>query len=323
MKRLLTIWLALVAAFWLTRAASSALLFGRADLGFEATLQLVAIPALQAVVLGWATRRRGAAGLGAPWRAAQREAWLRGVLAFDGAVLAAGWLGWFGGPDGRLGRVAWLALARGPTVIAWAACGKLAAAAGLLAAVLARGRRRMRERALLGLLAAFSLALGAPAWLGGLDRLATAIALRGEWGSPWLAVYAPLAVVGTALALAAQDILRRCSLTAALALEWAIGLAVAALLAAWTGALSGHLDELAAAMHGNARYAAATAPWAAAAATLATLATTALLAAALLAWREEASLHREELAPDGSFAARSGEKRRPRAETKPRGEEGR
>jgi hypothetical protein len=57
MKRLLTLWLTLLGAFWLTRAAVSALLFERiADRGGEALFLLVAVPLLQAALVGWLTR---------------------------------------------------------------------------------------------------------------------------------------------------------------------------------------------------------------------------------------------------------------------------
>ncbi|HEV2855003.1 MAG TPA: hypothetical protein VHC97_19580 [Thermoanaerobaculia bacterium] len=57
MKRLLTLWLTLLGAFWLTRAAVSALLFQRiADRGGEAWVLLIAVPLLQAALVGWLTR---------------------------------------------------------------------------------------------------------------------------------------------------------------------------------------------------------------------------------------------------------------------------
>jgi len=57
MKRLLTLWLTLLGAFWLTRAAVSALLFQRAaDHEAGALLLLTAVPLLQAAAVGWLTR---------------------------------------------------------------------------------------------------------------------------------------------------------------------------------------------------------------------------------------------------------------------------
>jgi hypothetical protein len=56
MTRLLTLWLTLLAAFWLTREAVSALLFQRVDQGPAAWAELLIVPALQTAVLGWLTR---------------------------------------------------------------------------------------------------------------------------------------------------------------------------------------------------------------------------------------------------------------------------
>lgn len=56
-RQFLTLWLTLVAAFWLTRAAVSAFLFERAARGPAALLEALAIPLLQAVALAWATRQ--------------------------------------------------------------------------------------------------------------------------------------------------------------------------------------------------------------------------------------------------------------------------
>jgi hypothetical protein len=57
MRRLLTLWLTLLGAFWLTRAVVSALLFQRvADRGGEALFLLIAVPLLQTALVGWLTR---------------------------------------------------------------------------------------------------------------------------------------------------------------------------------------------------------------------------------------------------------------------------
>jgi hypothetical protein len=60
MKRLLTLWLTLLGAFWLTRAAVSALLFERiAERGYEALFLLIAVPLLQTALVHWLTRPSG------------------------------------------------------------------------------------------------------------------------------------------------------------------------------------------------------------------------------------------------------------------------
>jgi hypothetical protein len=57
MKRLLSLWLTLLAAYWLARAAAAALLFGRVETGWPSFAELAAIPLLQAAALTWITRR--------------------------------------------------------------------------------------------------------------------------------------------------------------------------------------------------------------------------------------------------------------------------
>src|ERR1700692_4140579 len=92
MRRLVSLWLALLAACWLTRAAASSLLLGRVDQGYGALLELLAIPALQALALGWLTRQPGPLDLLLPLRQAWRLRPLCGALALDSAVIAAAWL---------------------------------------------------------------------------------------------------------------------------------------------------------------------------------------------------------------------------------------
>jgi hypothetical protein len=63
MRRVVSLWLTLLAAYWLTRAGASSLFFGRVDQDAPALVELLAIPALQALALAWATRRLAAAKL--------------------------------------------------------------------------------------------------------------------------------------------------------------------------------------------------------------------------------------------------------------------
>jgi hypothetical protein len=58
-KRLLALWLTLLGAFWLTREVTSALLFQRVDQSPEALAELLIVPALQAAVIAWLTRKPG------------------------------------------------------------------------------------------------------------------------------------------------------------------------------------------------------------------------------------------------------------------------
>jgi len=63
MRRLVSLWLTLLAAYWLTRAGASSLFFGRVEQGYPALVELLAIPALQALALAWATRQLAAVKL--------------------------------------------------------------------------------------------------------------------------------------------------------------------------------------------------------------------------------------------------------------------
>lgn len=234
MSRLLALWLTLLAAFWLTRAASSALLFGTAERGYGEAFQLVAVPALQALLVAWATRRPGPFLHAVPVRAALGQADLRGILFLDAAVLVTGWIflghPWLGLAQGRNLPNAWIALKAGT--------------AGVVLARSAKGDRRVLALAA-GLLALAALVLA------GLVGPAPDGLLR------WLAVHGLLLAAGTGLALEVQRRFRRSRPAAALALDWAVGLA---LLAGLTAVLQ--LFPLAA--------------------TLGSLSATALLAAALL-----------------------------------------
>lgn len=209
MSRLLALWLTLLAAFWLTRAASSALLFGTAGGGPGEAFQLVAVPALQALLVAWATRRPGPFLHAVPARLALRRSDLRGVLLLDAAVLIAGWIflrdPWAG---------PWLGLAQGRNLPnAW-----IAIKAGTAGAFLARSAREDRW------VLAFAASLLALAGLvlAGLVGPAPDGLLR------WLALHGALLAAGTGLALEVQRRFRRRRPAAALALDWAVGLALLA-----------------------------------------------------------------------------------------------
>jgi hypothetical protein len=83
MKRIVTLWLPLLAAFWLARATLQALLLERADGRLPALVEVAALPALQALALGWLTRSRGRP---ATWREGCRA--LLGGRPYLGALLA-------------------------------------------------------------------------------------------------------------------------------------------------------------------------------------------------------------------------------------------
>jgi hypothetical protein len=269
MSRLLAIWLTLLAAFWLTRALASALLFGTADRGTAGVLQLVAVPAVQALLVVWATRRPGPFAHALPVRAALGQADLRAILLLDAAVLALGWvlgtfweIGWFGLAQGRNLPSTWTALKAG--------------AAGVVLFPATRGARDEDRRWLIG----FACALLALALMILFDVLRPLPELLFP-GQPrllrWLVVHGSLLAAGTGLVLRVQRIFRRSGRktnAAGLALDWALGLAlVAALVAVPHLVQRPYLTE----------------PWASFAATCDSLAVTALLVAVLLGTRNISS----------------------------------
>jgi len=263
MRRVVNLWLALLAAYWLMRAAASSLLFGHVDQGYPALVELLAIPALQAVAVAWATRQRGPLQLALPWREGWRLRSVRGVLVVDAGVLAVAWL------TPAAYRPSWLAPSLGAGLPAWLTALKLACAAALLVVALSRQGWRTRDRLAVAAVAAALLALSAEpwgGWLAGLPRLAAAAA------SPqlrWFGAYGAAAAASVLLVLQAAAALRRHSQAAALAFDWALGLL---LLAAGCAAL-GFVRQPAA----------AGAPWAQTAATLGSLSGTALLVGAAVA----------------------------------------
>ena len=259
MSRLLAIWLTLLAAFWLTRALASAAIFGSADRSYEGLFLLVTVPALQALLVAWATRRPGPFAHALPVRTALSQPDLRVILLLDAAVLVLGWL------LGTLGEVGWFSLSQGRNLPStWIA---LKAGAAAVVVYLGTRDRSEEQRWLVG----FAAALLALALLVLFDVLRPLPALllpdRPRLLS-WLLVHGLLFVTGAGLVLRVQRLFRRGRAAAALALDWALGL--------------GLLAALVAALH-LVRRPFLTEPWASLAATCNSLAVTALLAAALLA----------------------------------------
>lgn len=262
MSRFLAIWLTLLAAFWLTRALASAAIFGSADRSYEGLFLLVTVPALQALLVAWATRRPGPFAHALPLKTALSQPDLRAILFLDAAVLALGWL------LGTLGEVGWFSLSQGRNLPStWIA---LKAGAGGVVVYLGARERGEEQRWLVG----FAAALLALALLVLFDVLRPLPALLLP-GRPrllsWLLVHGLLFAAGTGLVLRVQRIFRhpggKTRAAAALALDWGLGLG---LLAALVSAL--HLFQRPF----------LTEPWASLAATCNSFAVTALLAAALL-----------------------------------------
>jgi hypothetical protein len=266
MRRVVNLWLALLGAYWLTRAGASSLLFGRIDHDYPALLDLLAIPALQAVMLAWATRQPASVDLALPWREAWRLRALRGALAVDVGILAASWL------MPATSRPSWLEPSFRAGLPAWLAGAKLAAAAALLVAALGRHGFRGRDRLAVAALAAALLALAAEPWLGWLGGLPDRLSLVTAPSLRWYGAYGTLTAAAVLLALQAAEALRHYSQAAGLACDWALGL----LLAAAACAALGFVRQPATAVTADA-------PWTPAAATLGSLSATALLVGAVLA----------------------------------------
>lgn len=237
MRRGLSLWLALLAAYWLTRAAVSSLLVGRVEHGFPELVELLAVPALQALVLSWATRQRGAvARLALPWREAWRLWPLRGVLAMDLGVIAVAWLV----PAPR--RPAWLAPSFRAGLPAWLAAAQLLAAAALLAVALREGAWRLRERLAAGAVAAGLLAAAADPWSGWLGALpgllvpaAAAAPSSPSMALGWFGVYGALLAAALLLVMEAAAALRRRCPPAAQAFDQALVLLLGAAAVAAIG----------------------------------------------------------------------------------------
>jgi hypothetical protein len=264
MRRLATLWLTLLAAFWLSGTAVSALLFGHAEANREVVWSILCIPAAQTLLLGFLTRAPGSSPL-AVWRELGSSAWLRGVLALDLVVLAGGAIA-----AGRpLPGLPLDRLVDGYTGV------KLGLAGLGFGGLVARGRGgrdawiwlSLWGRARLALLAVGLLALASvhlsSRTLGGLD-----LALGELYEEYPAIVFAALLALGLGLLLAVLPLFHRRSPTVALALEiaaacgWVAGLLM--LLASLPEPRPGEL-------------------WSGATAVFATLSATFLTAAAVLA----------------------------------------
>jgi len=266
MRRVVNLWLALLGAYWLTRAGASSLLFGRIDHDYPALVDLLAIPALQAVVLAWATRQPGSVDLALPWREAWRLRTWRGALAVDVGILAASWL------MPATSRPSWLEPSFRAGLPAWVAAAKLAAAAALLVAALGRHGFRTRDRLAVAALAAALLALAAEPWLGWLAGLPERLSMVSPPPLRWYGAYGALTAAAVLLAPQTAAALRPYSQAAALACDWALGLLLAAAGCATLGFVRQPVPAVT-----------ADAPWTPAAATLGSLSATALLMGAVLA----------------------------------------
>ena len=250
MKRLLILWLTLFPAFWLARTAASALLWQRIDPGYGAFFQLVTIPLLQTLAVGWATRGPGPLPLLDLWREVRRNRLLLVLLAVDGAAIFLG------------------------TVFPAFPFPGVAAGLQIAAAGIAVGRLAYRERWTrmegfrLGALAAALLGAGALLVRDWLHPLTDYLLLDVPPLQRWLAVDAPILALGIALVLGAQPLLDRRNPAAGAALDTAVGFWVLGAMITVLGLFGAEAPRE---------------PWASLGGACTLLAATALLAAALLA----------------------------------------
>lgn len=266
MKRLLILWLTLFPAFWLARTAVSALLVQRIDSGYSAFLQLITIPVLQTLVVGWATRGPGPLPLSGLWPEVRGYRIVLEILAVDVVVLVLGAV---------FHHISFLSLSlTGGWSLLGIVAGLQAAAAGITVTRLAYREPWTRMEALrLGALAAGLVGFGVLLVRDWLHPVTDYLLLDVSPLKRWLLVDAPLLTLGIALVLWAQPLLDRRNPSAGAALDLAVGLW---LLGAMTALLGLFGVE------------ASTEPWASLGGACLLLAAAALLTAALLAQDDEA-----------------------------------
>jgi hypothetical protein len=238
-KRFLALWLVLVAAFAVTRAAVALALSSGLDLRFAAFVELIVVPGLQAAAVSWALRARGGPSPLAPWRAVLAVSGLRLVILVQLLVLATAWVTALAVPRtlaARPGMAARPALAAlrfdaplGVPRLVLAAT--LAAAAVLWAGAAVRERGAAARAALLAAASALAVLAVEPltGWLeDGPARLfpAQSVLVR------WLRFDPPVLLGLVLILLAAQAAVSRSRPLAARAVDWALAalLVVAAIL---------------------------------------------------------------------------------------------
>lgn len=215
MRRLLYLWLALLGAYWAATAAISTFVLGRVDRGEIAILSMMAIPAAQALLLGWFTRdpRRGP---GSPWPSGAAGVAIRVLIVVDLAVAATG---------GLLPEDPVFSLNHGGLVSHLYAALQALAAAGF-AAFLAR--RNREDRLPLALLAAALGGYAIDSGVGVLSVLPARLAAERASFAVWLTVHATAALLGAALLLHLERRWKDSRPRAARALEIALGLGLLA-----------------------------------------------------------------------------------------------
>ena len=217
----LTVWACLTAALAGTTAVLSIAVFRHLDLRYVTLVQLLIIPTVQTLVVGWVRRQWSLLQLARAARAALRLRLLIVLLILDLGVLCIDSLGgWFasGVAGTRVGLVAlWSAL-------------KATGAGALLLAALLRAHGGWRQRPWLAALAVCALAVAAELclhWLGAAPDLLHGLlpkALR------WLIIYGSLAALGLIVLVRSASTVRDADPVAAFLLDLAAALLFALLL---------------------------------------------------------------------------------------------
>ena len=221
MRRFLLVWVSLSLVLLVGTALVSYFLFKRVDLRLVALVQVLAVPAFQAVVLLWVSGGWSVAAFLDVVREARGRVAVLALLALDLGVLGLGWALWSRSPVG-------FSAARSLQPL-WMGAKTLAAAVGAGALAL-RASRPVKERIWLGIVSLAVLAFAAEPYRHWLDGLADrGVVLTLPTVLRWLIVYGGLyvlvmvALVHTGTVLRARSRLGGFFIDAALALGFVVG----------------------------------------------------------------------------------------------------
>jgi hypothetical protein len=183
----LVVWACLTAALAAATAVISTAVFRHLDLGYSAYVQLLVVPTVQALVVGWVGRRWSLRALARAIADALRHRVVAALLVLDVAVLGIDILGGWSASGVAGARV-------GP-VLLWSMLKAAVAGAVLLATLLRAGGGRQRQLWLLALAAAMLVVAAEPmtGWLRAAPDLLRGLlptALR------WLVAYSSLVALG-------------------------------------------------------------------------------------------------------------------------------
>jgi hypothetical protein len=183
----LVVWACLTAALAVTTAFLSVAVFRHFDLRYVTLVQLLIIPTVQALVVGWVRCQWSLSQLARAAGAALRQRSLTALLILDLGVLCIDSLGgWFTGD---------IAEDRVRLVATWSAL-KAAGAGALLLAALLRAHGGWRQRPWLVALAVWALAVAAEPmfhWLGATPDLLNGLVPKAV---RWLVTYGGMAAIG-------------------------------------------------------------------------------------------------------------------------------